>query len=258
MKDLDQWRFIALSTNDAYTNMAIDEVILRNMIKDKKIPNTFRLYRWNPSAVSIGYFQNLDLEVDIAAAKEMSVDIVRRLTGGGAVYHDFYGEITYSVIAREDRSDIPKNIIESYRYICNGLIEALKRLGITAEFKPYNDILVGGKKISGSAQTRKKGIILQHGTLLIDVNVDKMFKLLKVPDEKIKDKIIASVKERVTSITKVLGQEPNFNEIANYLKEGFSRALNAEFIKEGLYKKEIEQLPMFIEKYKDKKWLNLR
>jgi len=253
-----KWRFLPLSVNDAYTNMAIDEAILRSLAEDNSIPNTVRLYRWNPSAVSIGYFQNLHLEVDLDKAKKMHVNVVRRLTGGGAVYHDYHGEITYSVIARLEGSGIPKGILDSYRYICNGLIIALKNMGINAEFRPYNDILVNGKKISGSAQTRKVGIILQHGTLLVDVNVDKMFSLLKVPNEKIRDKLIASVKERVTSLKHVLGNKPSFDYVAEALKKGFSDALKVEFFHGELFDIEKEKLPSLIEKYKDYQWLNLR
>ena len=177
--------------------MAIDEAVCEAVASGKSLP-TIRFYTWLPSAVSIGYFQSLIDEVDVSVAKELSADIVRRRTGGGAVYHDAKGEITYSVIAPEPI--MPDGIRESYQVICGWVIESLKNIGIGAEFKPINDIIANGKKISGNAQTRRNGVLLQHGTLLYDLDVRTMFTLLKVPKEKISDKMIQSVGERVTKV----------------------------------------------------------
>ena len=177
-------------------NMAVDEAIAEHVAKGSS-PPTIRFYKWNPSAVSVGYFQVLSDEVDISECDTHNIDYVRRRTGGGAVYHD--KELTYSVIAPEHL--FPKDIIQSYREICSWIIAGLATLDIQAEFIPINDIITNGKKISGNAQTRKAGVLQQHGTILFDVDVDKMFSLLKVPNEKIKDKIVATVKERVTSVT---------------------------------------------------------
>lgn len=192
-----KWRIIPLQTNNAFMNMALDEAVCESVSSGKSAP-TIRFYTWTPSAVSIGYFQSLNDEVDTNVAKELGVDIVRRRTGGGAVYHDTKGEMTYSVIAPE--SIMPSGIRESYQLICGWIIESLKNLGIESEFKPINDIIAGGKKISGNAQTRRNGVLLQHGTLLYDLDVRTMFTLLKVPKEKISDKMIQSVEERVTKV----------------------------------------------------------
>jgi len=255
---IEEWRLIELTVNDAYMNMAIDEAIL-TMIQKGKSPNTIRFYRWNPSAVSIGYFQSLIDEVDIEACKKLNVDIVRRITGGGAVYHDYNGEVTYSVIASKENPKIPEDILESYNVLCNGIVLGLKKLGLNPAFKPINDIVVNGKKISGNAQTRKLNVILQHGTILIDVDVEKMFKVLRVSDEKIKDKMISSVKERVTSIKRELGREVDFNEVAEALKKGFEEALNIKLSPGRLAEEEktlAEKLKM--EKYSSKEWLYKR
>ncbi|MBS7658536.1 MAG: biotin/lipoate A/B protein ligase family protein [Candidatus Bathyarchaeia archaeon] len=255
---IEEWRLLELTINDAYMNMAIDEAIL-TMIQKGKSPNTIRFYRWNPSAVSIGYFQSLIDEVDVEACKKLNVDIVRRITGGGAVYHDYNGEVTYSVIASKENPKIPEDILESYNILCNGIVLGLKKLGLTPAFKPINDIIVNGKKISGNAQTRKLNAILQHGTILIDVDVEKMFKVLKVSNEKIKDKMITSVKERVTSVKKELGKEVDFNEVAEALKKGFEEALNIKLSPGELTEEEkalAEKLK--IEKYSAKEWLYKR
>lgn len=255
---IEEWRLIELTINDAYMNMAIDEAIL-TMIQKGESQNTIRFYRWNPSAVSIGYFQSLVEEVNIEACRKFNVDIVRRITGGGAVYHDYNGEITYSIIASKNNPKIPEDILKSYNVLCNGIVLGLKKLGLTPNFKPINDIVVNEKKISGNAQTRKLNVILQHGTILLDVDVEKMFNLLKVSDEKIKDKMIKSAKERVTSIKKELNREVSFSEVAEALKNGFEEALNIKLSPGELTREEkslAEKLKK--EKYSTKEWLYKR
>jgi len=192
-----KWRVIPLETNSAAKNMALDEAICDEIAKEM-VPPTIRFYRWQPSAVSIGYFQSLNDEVDLKKCKADGVDYVRRRTGGGAVYHDYEGEITYSIMGPE--SLFPKGITESYKQICGYIIDGLGHLDIKAEFAPINDIIVEGKKISGNAQTRRNGVLLQHGTILYDLDVKKMLSLLIVGADKISDKMIAAVEERVTRV----------------------------------------------------------
>ena len=148
-----KWRVIPLEAHDAYINMGIDETLLE-FVRDGKSQPTIRFYRWQPSAVSIGTFQSMNKEINIAKCKELGIGYIRRMTGGGAVYHDFSGEITYSVIA--PLSYFPKGIRESYRFVCDWVINGLGTLGIEATFAPINDILVNGRKISGNAQTRRE------------------------------------------------------------------------------------------------------
>jgi len=164
-------------------------------------------------------------EVDVNKCKELGVDVIRRRTGGGSVYHDNKGEITYSVIAKDDL--FPKGITESYHIICDWIVKSLANLNIQSVFKPINDIIVGNKKISGNAQTRRNKVLLQHGTILYDVDVDKMFSLLKVPDEKIKDKMIAAVKERVTCILDFV--KVTQDETYEALVKGFTSEKEWEF-----------------------------
>jgi lipoate-protein ligase A len=151
---------------------------------------------------------------------ELGVDCIKRWTGGGAVYHDFEGEITYSVIAPAKL--FPKNIIESYGLICRWLVKGLTSLGIEAEFKPVNDILVKGKKISGSAQTRRGGILLQHGTLLYGLDLKTMFSVLNVSRQKITDKMIKSVEKRVTCVGlhSNRGKMEVYDALVNAFREG--------------------------------------
>jgi len=192
------WRFIEFSRTNGAMNMAVDEAISRSVGRGQA-PPTIRFYGWEPSAVSIGCFQSVDEEVDREACERLGVDIVRRRTGAGAVYHDSNGEVTYSVICPLDLME--EDISASYRTVCGWVIDALDLLGIKAEFQPINDILVGGRKISGSAQTRREGVFLQHGTLLYDLDLEAMFTVLDVDADKMSDKELESVLDRVTSIS---------------------------------------------------------
>jgi lipoate-protein ligase A len=233
-------RVLETGYNNAALNMAIDEVLIEN-IGDAPI---LRLYGWRPAAVSIGYFQSIREEVDLEKCSKIGVDVVRRLTGGGAVLHE--NELTYSFITKQ----YPQNIMESYGWICETIVISIKRLGFDASFVPLNDIVVKGKKVSGSAQTRRKGVLLQHGTLLLGVDVDKMFCVLKVPSEKFKDKIIKDVKERVTSLAGT-----TFEEMASSLKTTFATKFDAKLLADTMSTEEINHANWLAErKYNSREW----
>jgi len=232
----EKWRLLKTEDKTAFTNMAIDRAVLVTN-SEGKVPPTVRFYTWKPPAISIGYFQSLEEEVDLAVCKELGVDFVRRITGGGAVFHD--KELTYSIVISESHPQIPRNILESYGRICGAVMNGLKNLGIESKYVPINDIVTNGKKISGNAQTRKIKTVLQHGTVLLDVDVEKMFSLLKVPDEKIRDKLISDVKERVTSIRHLLGKNISFDNVAEAMKKGFEEEFNVKLTPGKLTEEEI-------------------
>ncbi len=251
---MDEFRFIDLEVHTAFENMAIDEAVMLAM-KEGKVPPTLRFYRWSPSAVSIGTFQGMKDEVDVEFCESKGIDYIRRITGGGAVYHDFEGEVTYSIIIPKNHRLAPSDILESYRLLCGGIVKALEHLDIEGEFKPINDVDVGGKKVSGNAMTRRHGCVLQHGTTLLDLDVNLMFTILKVPQEKISDKMIADVKERVTSIRNILARDVQINELQEALKHGFSHALNIELSPGNLTTEEKETATMLAqEKYSSDEW----
>jgi lipoyltransferase/lipoate-protein ligase len=227
------WRLLKLETHNAYTNMAIDEAILTARMKNLA-PNTIRFYRWNPSAVSIGKFQHIEKEVQLDNCRKHGVDVVRRITGGGTVYHDAHNEITYSVIASKEDLEA-KDITTVYAKIYAGLAEALKLLDLTADFNEGNaktcpNLTVNGKKISGSAQSHKKGIVLQHGTLLLDVNLERMFTFLRVPWAKTCIEVISVAKRKHTSIKDETQKNITIDHAEKALTEGFQKALNIKLI----------------------------
>jgi lipoate---protein ligase len=251
---LEKWRLLNTSPRNAFYNMALDEAIV--IAKSQNlVPNTLRFFRWKPSAVSIGYFQSMDEEINTEACKNRSIDCVRRRTGGGAVFHDENGELTYSLIMGESHRLITKDFQNTYKTLCSGLVLGLENLGLPARFKPINDIEVEGKKISGNAQTRGLNIVHQHGTILREVDVNLMFEILRVPNEKIKDKMIKAVQERVTSVNSYLKREVTFEELCHALIRGFSEAFKIELTLGNITKHE-EKLAGELEakKYATEKW----
>ena len=250
----EKWRLLDTGLNDAFYNMALDEAIVIARSKNL-VPNTIRFFRWSPSAVSIGYFQSMEEEVDIKACDEMGIDYIRRRTGGGAVYHDTEGELTYSIIVDENHRLISRDFQETYRTLCSGLVLGLRQLGVPAEFKPINDIVARGKKISGNAQTRGMSIVHQHGTILRKVDPALMFKVLKVPSEKIRDKLIKSVEERVTSINDVLRRDVSFRELKDALIEGFEDSFGIKLMPGSItdFEEDVAQR-LKVEKYASRKW----
>jgi len=252
----EEWRLLTTENKTAYSNMAIDRAVL---VANSKgiVPPTVRFFSWSPPAISIGYFQSLEEEIDLDYCKMVGVDYVRRITGGGAVFHE--KELTYSIVIAESHPQIPKNIIDSYKRICGAIIRGLEDLGIESNYFPINDILTNHKKISGNAQTRKSRTVLQHGTILMDVNVEKMFSILRVPDEKIKDKLIKDVKERVTSIKHILDSDVCFSEVADSMRKGFEEEFNIKLVNGVLTDEEINLAESFErECFSAKEWNHRR
>jgi lipoate-protein ligase A len=236
---MQNWRLLKLETADAYTNMAIDEAILKARIKNR-VPNTLRFYQWQPSAVSIGRFQTLENEIHVDNCKKHGVDIVRRISGGGTVYHDQTGEITYSIVAKTaDLGCKDLGMLTAYQKICSGLNEAVKILGTKAEYQPPDpkrcpNLTISGKKISGNAQINKKGTLLQHGTFMMDINHTKMFTYLKVPWAKTLDDVLKVSKRKLTSARQELHSNFSTQEAHQALVEGFQKALNINLVESEL------------------------
>lgn len=231
---MSAWRLLRLETNDAFTNMAVDEAIMTARIAGS-VSNTLRFYRWKPSAVSVGRFQEILKEANVENCRRHGVDIVRRITGGGAVYHDRDGEITYSVIVNEKDLGFV-DVVSAYNIICNGLIEAAKILGIRADFHPGDpkqcpNITISGRKISGSAQHRRRGVLLQHGTLLVDIDLEKMFRFLKVPWAKSLMDVLTIAQKRLTSVQHELKSSVSTDDAHQALVRGFEKTLKIQLAK---------------------------
>ena len=205
------WRLLDSDLRDAAYTAAADEAILiaRN---EGVAPSTLHFYRRDAPAVSIGYFQKTRECVDLEAAAAENVSLVRRMSGGSAIYTDS-GQLIYSLTV--DSSEVPGTEEEAFERVCRALIDALSMLGIEATHHRPNDVLVRGRKISGSAQVRRGSIVALHGTILVDTDLDRM------------ERVLRSAKRTaggMTSIAIELGTAPPMSDVKSAVVSGFRRA----------------------------------
>jgi len=249
-----EWRLIKDSYHTGFMNMAIDEAI---MIAHREglVPPTIRFYQWSPPAVSLGYFQDLQKEIDVDVCQDMGIDIVRRPTGGKAVLHD--KELTYSFIIRENHPLVNNSILETYKKISGGMIRGLSYIGVTAELVPLREkseihhsdfksicfsvpsqyeVQVEGKKIIGSAQVRKREIVLQHGSLLIELEKDKLFSVFNFPSAQIRERFKTGF--NATSLEEILKRKINFSELSEILPRGFEKEFGVRLLEGKLTEQE--------------------
>ncbi len=236
---MEEWRLLDTGTANPAENMAIDEALLISQANGSS-PPTIRFYSWSPPAISLGYSQSLD-EVDILACQADGVNVVRRITGGRAVLHD--DELTYSIVAAENNHRIAGGITESYHKIANGLHLGLRKLGAEVEMarRPekfsdntpacfdapsWYELVWEGKKVTGSAQTRKKHVILQHGSIPLSLDADKFFRLLKFDSEKLRQKLVVSFNNKACGLDLVLNRQVTFGEVRTAVIAGMEEKLN--------------------------------
>ena len=209
-------KFIRLNTNDPYYNLAVEEYLLNNSTED-----IFMLWQNEPCVV-IGKNQNAYAEIDLEYAKEQGIKIVRRITGGGAVYHDLKN-LNFTFITSTDKAKIL-----DYEYFTRPVIDALATLGVNAELSGRNDILVDGKKISGNAQHSANGRILHHGTLLFDTDVSTMSKVLRVNKEKLEYNAVKSHSSRVANIKDLIAGAVDLNGFISVVENFVLEHYNAD------------------------------
>lgn len=242
------WGFIDSGEGSPSFNMALDEALLDWHSKGE-IPPIIRFYGWNPATLSIGYFQKVEKEIDLEKVLEHQLGFVRRPTGGRGVLHD--QELTYSVIVTEEHPDMPKTVTEAYRVISEGILKGFQLLGLDAYFAvpktaeerdslknprsavcfdapSWYELVVEGRKVAGSAQTRQKGVILQHGSILLDIDEDKLFSLFKYPNERVKERMQRAFKNKAVAINEISSRKIEVEEAKHAFKEGFEQGLNIE------------------------------
>jgi lipoate-protein ligase A len=251
---MDKWRVIPFSWHRASENMAIDEAIFR-LFNEYQL-NTIRFYGWNPSAVSIGKNQSINNEVDLENLNIFGFDIVRRISGGGAVFHDSLGELTYSIVV--NKTFLKANTIEGdYYELAKLIFNPLEKLGLVLDYVQIHcpSVFSSGKKISGNAQARSKNSILQHGTILTAVQPEIMYSVLKARPGKTREHMVESVYQHVTTLSERLGR--NFDPIglSKYLTEYFTVENSAEYYLGQLTKEELALSNTLLKKYNSNDWL---
>ncbi len=191
-----QFTLIPPVTLPAAMHVALDDVLAQSVAQGVRGP-TLRFWDWDDSVVVIGYFQSVKNEVDMVAAKAANVAVVRRITGGGAMFMEPGNCITYSLTVPTSIVD-GMSIEQSYKFLDTWVLEALAEVGIKAHYQPLNDIASQQGKIGGAAQKRfGTGVLVHHATLAYDIDADKMLQVLRTGREKLSDKGTTSAKKRV-------------------------------------------------------------
>ncbi|MDX8344809.1 biotin/lipoate A/B protein ligase family protein [Rossellomorea sp. YZS02] len=242
----ETWRFIDSGNCSPSYNMALDEALLE-WHSEGKIPPTIRFYGWDPATLSVGYFQKVEKEINLDAVKEHGLGFVRRPTGGRGVLHEH--ELTYSVIVSEEHPEMPKTVTEAYRVISEGILKGFQGLGLEAYFAvpktaeereglknprssvcfdapSWYELVVEGRKVAGSAQTRQKGVILQHGSILLDLDEDKLFSLFNYPSDRVKERMQRAFKNKAVAMNEISSETIMMDMAKDAFKKGFEEGLN--------------------------------
>lgn len=246
---MNKFRVIPLEEEeDSFMKMATEEAIM-NAVRTGAVPPTLRFYSWKQPAVALGFFQQADKELNLEACKKDKIEIFRRITGGGAVYKSPEFELNYSFIIREDEPTIPKDVEKSYKLICGALQKGLEKLGFKTTFKPINDLLLNGKKISGNAQTRVNNVLLHHGTILLKPEAKKMFSYLNIDDEKLRAKKVSNAQELVTGLWEQ--KKVSKKELEEAITKGFEETFAKQALSASLNTKEKKDAQQLYSKYAD-------
>jgi lipoate-protein ligase A len=276
MGNKNNWRLIRSGHNSGAWNMALDEALLESYLaqhrnNEKPLP-IIRFYSWQPACLSLGYAQRAEREVDFDGCTALAIDWVRRPTGGRAILHES-SELTYSVIATGDEPGIAGGILESYRRISNALLIGLKNLGIEASLAGKEnakvvantaacfdapsayEVTYQGRKVIGSAQARRGDGMLQQGTILVSVDMERLFTALKPPPRLNRTEAIEQVGARLISISQILGSEIAFEEIEKAFISGFAEGLGVNLLEDTVTSSESELATRLVtEKYNNPAW----
>ena len=271
------WRLIDTGKLPGALNMGIDEAILQ-AAQAGSVPPTLRVYGWQPAAISLGYFQHGTKEIDFAACQEAGIDVVRRLTGGRAVLHS--SELTYSLIVSENYPGIPLAITASYLYLSQGLLKGMQHLGLKAaltvpqgayaqrrkiissaacfDAPSYYELTVAGKKLIGSAQVRKNGFILQHGSILLAADPGEIVPLLKLGALE-KNALERLLRNHATNIQTALGRSVTYEEVKAAVVRGFMEALEIDLKPKKLLPQEMAKAEVLAKNtYQNQAWTKKR
>lgn len=254
MKKKNKWRLLDTGKRTAITNMALDQVLLKSRSLGKSI-NTFRFLMFSPPAALLGYHQRLNQEIRSEFCHQNGIDINRRITGGGALLFD-NTQIGWEIICEKSFFGMELSNPYLFERLCQPMIHALNKLNIPAEFRPRNDIEVSGRKISGTGGTDLGDAFLFQGTLLVDFDVDTMFRALRVPIEKLKFKELESAKERVTCVTWETEKLPSTGQLKKLIKSSFEEVFELELTEEGLNTWEEEQLSKEEKLFGSNEWID--
>ncbi len=270
---MDRWRLIESGFDSGPVNMALDEAI-SDAVTAGRQPPTLRLYGWKPPAISLGYHQDIDDGIDHDAARERGYDIVRRPTGGRAILHST--ELTYSFSIRQDEIAGGQSVMKSYREISRGIIAGLALIGARVSLGPDQqradeedastdaaraicfaktarcDLQAAGRKVVGSAQVRRDGGILQHGSIPIEIDLEDQIAVMPGADDRTARRVLAGA---AMSVNELLGRPVSYKELSEAVARGFADTFAVTLVPEALSDEEQAHAQMLHDtKYSSAEW----
>ncbi len=251
---METWRLVDVEyRDDPFMNMSVEEAIPR-AVGEGKAPSTVRFWH-NSNTIVLGCFQSASLEVNFVACKETGTTVVRRFTGGGAVYHDA-GNLNYAISLRKGHPLVPDADLQFvFQRLSQGAVEGLRGLGVNAEFQPINDIQVEGKKVSGAAGSIRWGSVFHHGCILVVSDLSILGRVLNVPQVKLADRHVASVQKRVTTIRDELGKDVTTRDVRDGIVQGIEKSYGVRLEEGPLTKSELSTAKeLFDTKYSKSAW----
>ena len=247
------WRLIDTGLRPAAQNIALNRALLEARQADE-IPSTLRFLRFEPCAL-LGYHQSAEQELNLDYCRDNSIAIQRRITGGGAIYFD-ETQIGWELYLH--KSDLATADMQQIsRRICEAAARGISMLGVDARFRPRNDIEVDGRKISGTGGAFDGEALMYQGTLLIQFDVEKMLRVLRVSAEKLSDKAIASARERVANLADLLGHTPPLEAVKTALAQAFAEAFGVTFEPGELSPGEHSRVAAALAEIDHPDWINL-
>lgn len=251
---MNRFRLIVDPPLSGAVNMAKDHAILHGLSLKGSFP-TLRLFRWDHASVTLGYFQKIKECVNTSFCRKNGISVTRRETGGGTVMHHM--ELTYSFTLPAGSGIVPVSVEDSFRAIISPVIGSLRKLSLDAEFRPVNDIVINNRKISGSAQVRRRGVLQQHGTLIMDMDNDLISSALIQDDKKLKSRGFKSAHESVTSIRGETGceiSEKFIEDLTMSLITEYSKAFNIDYFISDLTETESDIMNIYSRKFSSDEW----
>ncbi len=252
----NRWRLLDLGPLPAWRQMALDAVVIRHRAQGKT-PNTLRFMQFQPHAALVGYHQALSREIHQDVAHRLGIELGRRITGGGAIYMDAR-QLGWEICLGQEVDALSVDPDAVYRTLSEIVVQALKRWDIPAQFRPVNDVEVKGRKISGTGGVQWDSAFIYQGTLLVDFDVATMLQVLKLPIEKLTDKVIRSFQERVVTMAELLGQAPPMMEVKAAIIEALERVLDVELVPGVLTEEEEQDWLTSQESYRQPDWIDRR
>ncbi len=225
---METWRLIDLDYSEPIVAQTFYEAVAEAVHRGES-PNTLILLQPSSPYACLGYHQDLDKELDVEFLQKEGLPVIRRSQGGGATYLD-RDQVFYQIIFKET-GVIPKDVEKMFEKLLSVTVETYKRLGVPAGFKPLNDVVVEGRKISGNGAGMHESASILVGNVILDLNYDLMARVLRVPDEKFRDKMAKSMREWVTTLRRELGEPPTVAEVKSIYSKAFQDILGVGLVK---------------------------